>query len=101
MPIYEYECRACGERLEKFQKSGADPLQECPKCGKLELNKLISAAGFKLSGTGWYETDFKNKPKPEAKQTEGASQKSADAAASTTDKAPTTKDKSDDGTKTQ
>lgn len=61
MPIYEYRCRACGFELEKLQKISEEPLRECPGCGKLELQKLVSAAGFRLSGGGWYETDFKSK----------------------------------------
>ena len=59
MPIYEYQCKACGHELEAFQKLSDDPLKECPACGDLELTKLISAAGFRLKGGGWYETDFK------------------------------------------
>jgi putative FmdB family regulatory protein len=45
--------------MEAFQKLSDDPLKECPSCGDLELSKLISAAGFRLKGGGWYETDFK------------------------------------------
>ncbi len=60
MPIYEYECKACGHRLEKLQKVSATPLTECPACEKPELARLISAAGFRLAGGGWYETDFKS-----------------------------------------
>ena len=59
MPIYEYECKACGHRLEALQKMSDDPLTECPECHKAELKKLVSAAGFRLKGSGWYETDFK------------------------------------------
>ncbi|MFC0268424.1 FmdB family zinc ribbon protein [Kushneria aurantia] len=59
MPIYEYECRQCGQRLEKLQKISAEPLVECPACHQPALERLISAAGFRLSGGGWYETDFK------------------------------------------
>lgn len=59
MPIYEYECKACGHRLEKLQKVSASPLADCPACEKPELSRLISAAGFRLAGGGWYETDFK------------------------------------------
>jgi putative FmdB family regulatory protein len=66
MPIYEYQCKNCGYRLEKLQKVSDAPLTECPECHQDKLAKLISAAGFKLTGTGWYETDFKNK-KPAAK----------------------------------
>ena len=59
MPIYEYKCDACGEALEKLQKMSDAPLTKCPKCGEDTLKKQISAAGFRLKGTGWYETDFK------------------------------------------
>lgn len=60
MPIYEYECKACGHRLEKLQKVSAAPLSECPACQTHALSRLISAAGFRLAGGGWYETDFKS-----------------------------------------
>ncbi|MDW5375555.1 zinc ribbon domain-containing protein [Halomonas sp. HP20-15] len=60
MPIYEYECKACGHRLEKLQKVSAAPLSECPACQTESLSRLISAAGFRLAGGGWYETDFKS-----------------------------------------
>ncbi len=59
MPIYEYRCTACGHKLETIQKMSDAPLTECPACGKPALQKLISAAGFRLKGSGWYETDFK------------------------------------------
>jgi predicted nucleic acid-binding Zn ribbon protein len=42
-----------------MQKISEQPLVKCPACGELALKKLISAAGFRLSGSGWYETDFK------------------------------------------
>ncbi len=60
MPIYEYECKACGQRLEKLQKLSAAPLTDCPACAAAELVRLVSAAGFRLAGGGWYETDFKS-----------------------------------------
>lgn len=63
MPIYEYRCRNCGHELEALQFLNEDPLTECPECGKAELKRKISAAGFRLSGKGWYETDFKSKEK--------------------------------------
>ncbi len=59
MPIYEYECQACEARLEKIQKMSDEPLVSCRECGKPELKKVISAAAFRLKGSGWYETDFK------------------------------------------
>lgn len=66
MPIYEYQCGQCGHRLESFEKMTDTPLTECPVCSKPTLQKLISAAGFQLKGTGWYATDFRNKGKPAA-----------------------------------
>lgn len=61
MPIYEYECRACGLRKEILQKVSDPELARCPECGKPKFVKKVSAAGFRLKGTGWYETDFKGK----------------------------------------
>ena len=60
MPIYEYECKKCGHHMEALQRMSDDPLKDCPECNAPELKKLISAAGFRLSGSGWYETDFKS-----------------------------------------
>jgi putative FmdB family regulatory protein len=59
MPFYEYRCSACGHELEAMQKISDLPLTDCPSCTEAELVKLVSAAGFRLKGGGWYETDFK------------------------------------------
>lgn len=59
MPIYEYQCRECGTRLEKIQRIADPPLTDCPSCESDGLVKLVSAASFRLKGGGWYETDFK------------------------------------------
>jgi putative FmdB family regulatory protein len=59
MPIYEYQCSSCGHELEKLQKISDPPLTTCPACRQDTLRKRISAAGFRLKGGGWYETDFK------------------------------------------
>ena len=64
MPIYEYRCEACGNRLELMQKISDAPLKTCPACKKRRLRKLVSATAFHLKGSGWYETDFKNANKP-------------------------------------
>lgn len=60
MPIYEYVCQSCGEPLEKLQKMADAPLTDCPSCGQAALKRKVSAARFRLSGGGWYETDFKS-----------------------------------------
>lgn len=59
MPIYEYQCEACEAVHEALQKISEPLLKKCPECGKSKLKKLVSAPSFRLSGTGWYETDFK------------------------------------------
>lgn len=73
MPIYEYQCEACGNRLEVMQKMSDAPLTECPGCGRHSLRKLVSAAGFQLKGGGWYATDFKDGAKKKTKDGEPAS----------------------------
>lgn len=63
MPIYEYQCQSCGHELEKLQRMSDEPLKDCPDCGEDKLRRLVSAAGFRLKGSGWYETDFKKSGK--------------------------------------
>jgi putative FmdB family regulatory protein len=59
MPIYEFECSACGHRFDRLQKlSDTDP-SICPACGAPQLRRMVSAPSFRLAGSGWYETDFK------------------------------------------
>ena len=60
MPIYEYQCGDCQYTLEAVQKMADAPLTECPQCKQPSLVKKVSAAGFRLSGSGWYETDFQS-----------------------------------------
>jgi putative FmdB family regulatory protein len=61
MPIYEFECAACGNVFDRLQKlSDADPT-DCPVCGKPQISRRLSAPAFRLAGSGWYETDFKKK----------------------------------------
>jgi putative FmdB family regulatory protein len=78
MPIYEYQCKACGAELEKLQKISEPLLVECPECGQPALVKQVSAPSFRLKGTGWYETDFKTgKKKLGTGDSEGAGDKAA------------------------
>ena len=71
MPIYEYLCQSCGHHLEALQKMSEDPLVYCPECGEESLKKKVSAAAFRLKGSGWYETDFKDSGKEKPKSAEG------------------------------
>ncbi len=80
MPIYEYRCDSCGHDLEVLQKMSDEPLRDCPECTEPALRKLVSAAGFRLKGTGWYATDFKNGSKPPKPSSDGEAKPSSDSA---------------------
>jgi len=80
MPIYEYQCQACGHELEKIQRISDEPLTDCPECKAPELRRLVSAAGFRLKGGGWYETDFKKDGKRNLHDSAAGGTASADAA---------------------
>lgn len=78
MPIYEYRCNACGFQKEFLQKLADAPHTTCPECGKETFDKMLTAAGFQLKGSGWYATDFrggaaapKSEPKPDSAPAQG------------------------------
>ena len=60
MPLYEYQCQKCGERMEVIQRIAELPSQHCPKCGA-EMKKLLSAPAIQFKGSGFYKTDYANK----------------------------------------
>lgn len=94
MPIYEYRCEACGHQEEFLQKISEPQLTDCPVCHKPTFNKMLSAAGFQLKGSGWYATDFKSKGTTKSAEKAGANSdaKPADAKSDTkTDAKPETK----------
>ena len=57
MPLYEYECEACGHRFEVIQKFSDAPVETCPKCGS-KVRKLLSSPAIQFKGSGWYITDY-------------------------------------------
>jgi putative FmdB family regulatory protein len=61
MPLYEYLCDACGHRFEKIQKFSDPLIEQCPKCGKPQVHKLVSSPAIQFKGTGWYITDYAKK----------------------------------------
>jgi putative FmdB family regulatory protein len=87
MPLYEYECDACGHRFEKIRMYSDPPLNECPKCGST-VHKLQSAPAIQFKGTGFYITDY-------AKKDSGADAKTRDGQAGNSD----TSEQSDKGEK--
>jgi putative FmdB family regulatory protein len=90
MPIYDYHCTACNADSEILHKISDPPETICPECGKPTLVKQMSAAGFRLSGGGWYETDFKSGGKKNLAGEQGAdkpAEKKSDDAKTETKKA--------------
>ena len=79
MPFYEYQCSNCGHTLEELQKMSDEPLIKCPKCGKNTLKKLIGTGGGLLfKGSGFYLTDYKNKPQSGSKSGKTSTTKTVD-----------------------
>lgn len=60
MPLYEYECTKCGQRIERIQKFSDPPLTTCEKCGG-RLERLLSSPAIQFKGSGWYVTDYASK----------------------------------------
>ena len=89
MPLYEYQCEACGQRFEVIQKFSDPPAETCRACGKGPVQRLISSPAIQFKGTGWYITDYSQKGKssgsdsaPSASKSES---KSSDSSGSTSD----------------
>jgi len=96
MPIYEYQCSECGHQFDRLQKISDAPLVICPECNNESLTKLVSAPSFRLSGSGWYETDFKtdkDKKKNLAGDAGKASDKDSKSAEKSAEKPPKTENK--------
>ena len=107
MPLYEYECDACGQRFELIRKFSESELDACTLCGKGPVRRLMSSPAIQFKGTGWYVTDYaskgkssaepstssksetKNETKNETKRTESGSSGSTDSAPSKSDSAGT------------
>lgn len=94
MPIYEYQCAACGQVVERWQKISDSPLAECPGCGG-SLHKIISSCAFHLKGSGWYVTDYAGKNAASGAGDNGDGAKAADNVSGGSDVSPA------DATKTE
>lgn len=74
MPLYEYECDACGERFEVIQKSFSSPPPEaCENCGKGPVHRMQSSPAIQFKGSGFYITDYAKKGSSEGGESKGKS----------------------------
>ena len=61
MPLYEYECDACGQRFELIRKFSDPPVEVCARCGKGPVHRQVSTPAIQFKGSGWYITDYARK----------------------------------------
>jgi putative FmdB family regulatory protein len=80
VPLYEYECDACGERFEVIRKFSDPPLEVCTKCGRGPIHRLPSSPAIQFKGTGWYITDYAQKGKSDKSAATGTKDSKKDAA---------------------
>ena len=73
MPIYAFDCAACGHSFDRLQKMSDPDPATCPNCGADAVKRQVTAPSFRLSGSGWYETDFKKDGDKKKNLTEGTS----------------------------
>jgi putative FmdB family regulatory protein len=78
MPIYEYECEACGNRFELIQRLSDDPVVVCPKCGQPKVHKLMSSPAIQFKGSGFYINDYAKKGSGEPSKAGGAAESKTD-----------------------
>jgi putative FmdB family regulatory protein len=70
MPVYEYECAACGSRFEVMRKFSDPALTDCRSCGATGVRKVLSPTAFVLKGSGWYVTDYASPDRKKAAEAE-------------------------------
>jgi putative FmdB family regulatory protein len=95
MPIYEYQCDACGNRFEQIQRFSDAPVEVCTQCGKGPVRRLLSSPAIQFKGSGWYITDYARKSESGGAETghktEAASPTSAVAKSDAPERPPATK----------
>jgi len=86
MPLYEYECEACGKRFEAIRKFSESDLDVCSLCGKGPVRRLMSSPAIQFKGSGWYITDYSSKGKagPESSSSSKGDRKKSDSGSSET-----------------
>lgn len=81
MPLYEYQCEACGRRFEAIRKFSDPELDVCSLCGKGPVQRLMSSPAIQFKGSGWYITDYSSKGKSgEPSSSEAKKPEASDAA---------------------
>lgn len=74
MPTYEYKCNSCGYAFEQEQRMSDPPIKKCPKCGKLQVKRLVGTGNFILKGGGWYADGYGGSGSSSSKASESQSE---------------------------
>jgi putative FmdB family regulatory protein len=90
MPLYEYECDACGQRFEVIRKFSESDLDVCTLCGKGPVRRLMSSPAIQFKGSGWYITDYSSNGKSSSESSTPSKndEKKADGSTETTSAKP-------------
>lgn len=62
MARYDYHCPSCGALFEFEHPMGERPRVVCPSCGS-EAERVFDPSGIVFKGSGFYNTDMRDKPK--------------------------------------
>jgi putative FmdB family regulatory protein len=95
MPLYEYQCDACGQRFEMIQKFSDAPPDACRVCGKGPVQRLLSSPAIQFKGSGWYITDYAKKSGSDAGSSSTPAKSDSSTDSKTDTKAPATPAESD------
>jgi putative FmdB family regulatory protein len=85
VPLYEYQCDACGCRFEVIQKFSDSAVESCKECGKGPVRRLLSSPAIQFKGTGWYITDYAQKGRSDSSTGAPAKSDAAKSDTATTD----------------
>ena len=61
MPIYDYECRNCGQRVEVLHGVNELGPAACARCGGA-MRKVLATPAIVFKGSGWAKKDRATKP---------------------------------------
>lgn len=90
MPIYAFACTQCGHHFDRLQKLADPDPDTCPECGEHAIKRQLTAPSFRLSGSGWYETDFKKDSDKKRNLVDGISSGDKDSGSGKPDAKPST-----------
>jgi putative FmdB family regulatory protein len=100
MPLYEYQCEACGHRFEVIQKFSDAPVETCQRCGGA-VRKLLSSPAIQFKGSGWYITDYARAGKTDSSAPGSSAESKSEAAPASSDSKTESKTETSSESKTE